>query len=513
MAPKFLELKVRLENQAEAKDTLIHVNKAFQAFLEKDLHPLALLGEIPHFLIEYLHLEKVQIFRFETNHFYPIGEENSRENTHENTWSPLGNIWSKISLLGIKALEENQTKIFDSIYIYPLFLFEKNSEESSLERLPLGIVIIQTSNTLPDYLPFILQFFSLLFSRLSRRKNMQDRHQSLSKEKDSFFNSLKSRSLILKHYFIFERIVGGRDAKMAETLDVLKMIIPTKSSVLIEGESGTGKGLFAQTLHFNGPLAEKPWVHFHCGLLQPHILESQLFGHEKGAFTGAHKSHDGIFVQADGGTVFLDEISSISLPVQAKLLRVIQSGEVTPLGSSKTKRVSLRIISSSQKSLEGLVRKKLFREDLFYRLNVFLVSIPPLRERKEDIPLLVDHFIKEFSKGDQKQEKRFSKEAKRILCEQDWPGNVRELKNFLERICTLTSKKLITHKDLAQEMRGFFKNSNVQSLEKEKSHFMEAYLDFLLQKSGGNVPKAAQMAKIDRRSMYRLMKKYSKTKP
>jgi two-component system response regulator PilR (NtrC family) len=235
---------------------------------------------------------------------------------------------------------------------------------------------------------------------------------------------------------------------MQKIFDLIRATAPTRSTILIQGESGTGKELVARAIHQNSDRRHFPFVIVNSGSLPPDLLESHLFGHVKGAFTGAVSQKNGLFETADRGSIFFDEISSVGLETQAKLLRVMQDKEFMRLGGTKTIRVDARIIAATNADLEELIGKKAFRQDLFYRLNVIKIELPPLRERKDDIPLLVNHFIDIYSRENKKEIEGISDDVLEILEGYDWPGNVRELENLIERAIVLSKSKLITRNTL-----------------------------------------------------------------
>jgi len=251
----------------------------------------------------------------------------------------------------------------------------------------------------------------------------------------------------LKRKFSFENIIG-KSQPMQNVFELIKAAAPTRSTLLIQGESGTGKELVARAIHSNSDRADHPFVVVNSGSLPPDLLESHLFGHVKGAFTGAVADKKGLFEAADKGTIFFDEISSISLETQVKLLRVMQDREFMRLGGTKTIKVDVRIIAATNTDLEELIEQKAFRKDLYYRLNVIKIELPPLRARKEDIPLLVRHFIDLYNKENKKEIEGVSEEVMEILMDYDWPGNVRELENVLERAVVLSRSKIITREAL-----------------------------------------------------------------
>jgi len=303
----------------------------------------------------------------------------------------------------------------------------------------------------------------------------------------------------------------GKSRRMQDIYQIIDAVSHNKSNVLLAGENGTGKELVARTIHQKGPLASKPFLAINCGALSETLLESQLFGHRKGAFTGAVDDHDGVFQAADGGTLFLDEISEVPLPLQVKFLRAIQEKEVTPLGSTRPVRVDVRIIAATNRDIEEAVRNGTFRTDLFYRLNVVPIYLPPLRERAEDIPLLVERFIAEFSRIYGVEPKRVTAEAMERICEYAWPGNIRELQNAIERAFALSSEPEITLKDLppallrAEDRPGLDAGdvSLLPLAEVERRSIAAA-----LQRSGGNKNEAARLLGIDRQRLYRKIEKY-----
>src|SRR5438093_3006145 len=248
-----------------------------------------------------------------------------------------------------------------------------------------------------------------------------------------------------------ERI--GESASMREVYRVIDAVKDNKSTVLVSGESGTGKELVARTIHARGPLADRTFVAINCAGLSETLLDSQLFGHRRGAFTGAVADHDGVFRAAEGGTLFLDEVSEIPLALQAKFLRALQDREVTPLGSSRPITVDVRLIAATNRDLEAETRAGRFRSDLFYRLNVVHIALPPLRARGDDVVLLIEHFVQHFSREYQVAPKRVAPDAMARLRAHGWPGNIRELQNAIERAFALSAADTITLDDLPAALR------------------------------------------------------------
>ncbi|MBI4464713.1 MAG: sigma-54-dependent Fis family transcriptional regulator, partial [Acidobacteria bacterium] len=241
----------------------------------------------------------------------------------------------------------------------------------------------------------------------------------------------------LKQRYSFSHIIGKSES-MLRVFDLIAQVAPSRATVLIQGESGTGKELVAKAIHAHSPRADRLFVPINTGSLPMDLLESTLFGHVRGAFTSAVASKKGLFEVADQGTIFFDEIATVGLETQAKMLRVLQEREFMPLGSTETLKVDVRVLAATNVDLERLVREGKFREDLFYRLNVITLHLPPLRERKEDVPLLVEHFFQKYCQENGKPLKHFTSEAMRILLDHNWPGNVRELENIVERSVILS---------------------------------------------------------------------------
>ncbi len=324
----------------------------------------------------------------------------------------------------------------------------------------------------------------------------------------------EKRNLIQENIAIKRRLMKQDEGKIiGEThaikkiLELVEKISSSSSTVLIYGESGTGKELIAKKIHELSDRREKPFIVVDCASLHENLLTSELFGHEKGSFTGAFQQKYGLFEIADKGTIFLDEIGEITLPLQAKLLRVLETGTFRRLGGTKDIRVDVRIIAATNRNLKKMVDEGQFRLDLFYRLNVVTIEIPPLRERKEDIPLLVKYFLKE--KSPSRSKKRVSSEAMELLMEYQWPGNIRELENIIERACILSGNAdVITPEFLPFEIREkdrlISKQKDLRLRELERKHIIE-----VLRLCNGNRKKAAQLLGISERSIYRKLKELS----
>ncbi len=297
----------------------------------------------------------------------------------------------------------------------------------------------------------------------------------------------------------------GQSTAMRKIFDAVETVGPTDATVLITSESGTGKELLARAIHQASPRKFHPLVVIHCGALTETLLESELFGHEKGAFTGAQYRKKGKFEIAEGGTVFLDEIGDISLKTQTDLLRVLQEREITRVGGNQVIKVDFRCIAATNKDLEKLIEEGKFRPDLFYRLNVFRIELPPLRERREDIPLLVDHFVRKLSLAMNKRINRVSPAAMNLLQQQAWLGNVRELENAVERAMVVGQEPELKEQDFIFKPQGISaSNGASKTLEDiERAHILR-----VVEECGGNQSRAAEALDIDRVTLYHKLKKY-----
>jgi len=306
--------------------------------------------------------------------------------------------------------------------------------------------------------------------------------------------------------------IVGANPKMREISDLIAKVAPTRTTVLIRGESGTGKELVARAIHRQSAVGNYPLVTLNCTALSPALLESELFGYKRGAFTGAYADRKGLFEKAHGGTMFLDEIGDMSLEIQAKLLRTLQTGEIRAVGDLVTKAVSVRIIAATNQDLEKAIREGRFREDLFYRINTFTITLPPLRERVEDIPFLAEYFLQRACAKVNKRVEAISPDAMALLRGYAWPGNLRELENIVERAVVLASPQVIQSEHLPIHVQHVSSGKKQSGLRQSKSQAIEqferhAIASYLLQ-ANGNVSRAAAMANIPRRSFHRLMAKY-----
>ena len=322
-------------------------------------------------------------------------------------------------------------------------------------------------------------------------------HRAL--EKHNLIKEVTYLKTELKRHQTFEKMVG-KSGQMEKVFELLSTISQSDGTVLIQGESGTGKELVARAIHRLSPRKDLPFVVINSSAMPPSLMESEVFGHNKGAFTGAVNTVMGKLEIAHKGTVFIDDIDSLDLSMQGKLLRVIQEKEFERLGSTKVIKVDARFIAASNKDLEDLISKKAFREDLFYRLNVFPVKLPPLRERKSDIPLLLNHFLEVYSKGENTPAKSFSGEALKTLMKYSWPGNVRELQNLVQRLATLVKEPVVKLKDIP--MLAINRNEiKDMPLKKAAKAFEKQYICSVLESVNGNRGKAAEILGIHRNTL------------
>ena len=298
----------------------------------------------------------------------------------------------------------------------------------------------------------------------------------------------------------------GRSPAMKRITELVEMVAPSDATVLISGESGTGKEIVARAIHSNSPRRNMPMVVIHCGALTETLLESELFGHERGAFTGAQFRRKGKFEVADGGTVFLDEISDISLKTQTDLLRVLQEKEIVRVGGVQPVKVDFRCIAATNKSLEKLVQAGTFRPDLYYRLHVFSIEMPPLRDRREDIPLLVDYFLRKFCEATNREVPRIAPGAMELLMAHSWPGNVRELENAVERALVIGKNHEIGTAHFALGMHTETKDQGRSLDEIERAH-----IERTIRECGGNLSQASRVLGIDRTTLYHKLKRYRAT--
>ncbi len=422
---------------------------------------------------------------------------------------------------GLKAKELVQKKSFDMIISdlqmpnmtgiellkfirqnYPEILFMMitafGTTETAVEAMKMGAY---------DYLtkPFKIDEVRINISNALKSKNLEFENRTLKKE--------------LNKEFSFQNVIGN-SAAMHHVFDLVKRVSQAPTNILITGESGTGKEVIAKAIHYNGPLKEKPFVTINCGAIPENLMESEMFGHKKGSFTGAVADKPGLFEVADGGTLFLDEVGELPLTIQVKLLRSLQERIIRRVGSTEDTKVDVRIIAATNRNLEDMVQKGTFRQDLFYRLNVIHIRTPSLRERKEDIPLLAIHFLKKFNGKLNKNINSISDEAMETLKKYEYPGNVRELENLIERtvaleagatilpeslpplVTTPSGRKMASSNEIEMTDEGVELDKVIGQIEKE-------LIIKAIHQAGGVKKKAAKLLKITFRSMRYRIEKYN----
>ncbi len=401
---------------------------------------------------------------------------------------------------GIQFLREMRAKGYNT----PVILITAyGSFDSAVEALRLGAYDYITKPFDPDAILHTI------------RRALE--HRRLAEENIYLREELERRAG-------FEELVGDTKC-MHEVYSLIERVAESKVPILLRGESGTGKELVACAVYKRSGRKNKKFVIVNCGALPETLLQSEIFGHEKGAFTGADKRKLGIFEAGDEGTIFLDEIGDLSLSIQMKLLRFLQSGEFIRVGGITPINVDVRIISATNKNLEKLIEDNKFRSDLYYRINTVSINIPPLRDRKDDIPLLMDHFLKKYSKEDNIPLKKVSDDTYQALCRYSWPGNVRELENLVRAVLVLSDERVIKTKDLPATMRqaglpayitkGTSKNISPSSVSNGEYSFKEIrekaerdYLIDILKKAEGNISRASKVAGLSRRHFYDKIKQY-----
>ncbi len=395
------------------------------------------------------------------------------------------------TMSGIEALK--QIKAYNPA-IPVIIMTAYSSIDTAVEALKSGAY---------DYLikPLDFQVLKLTIERASEHAGLKEENRALKKH--------------LRGDYDLANIIG-RSQPMKKLLEMVSMVAPSEATVLISGESGTGKELIARSLHFNSPRRERALVVVNCAAIAETLLESELFGHEKGAFTGADKRREGRFMLAHGGTLFLDEIGEMSPTMQAKLLRVLQERELQRVGGEETIKVDVRVVTATNRDLAADVAEGHFREDLFYRLNVMPLKVPPLRERQEDIPLLAQHFLEKFAEKNRKPVKGFVPLAMDMLLNYDWPGNVRELENAIERAVILLSGEYITEKQLPLNVTEKYPaletsmavavpiTDGTRSLEEIEKEAVLA----TLKASDGNKAEAARRLGVTRKTLHNKLKNY-----
>jgi two-component system response regulator AtoC len=351
-----------------------------------------------------------------------------------------------------------------------------------------------------DYIlkPLSLDELLIKVENISQMRNLERENEYLRKKLESRFD--------------FKNIIG-KSEKITHLFKMIKDIAPTNTTILIQGENGTGKELIANAIHFNSPNVKKPFIKLNCGVLAESLLESELFGHVRGAFTGAIKDKIGRFEMANGGTLFLDEIGDISPNMQVKLLRVLQEGEFERVGGTETLKVDVRIIAATNKNLEEEIITNNFRQDLYYRLNVIPVLVPPLRERQDDVKLLVEHFLAKFNAIYNKNINTLDDKIMQVLEEYDWPGNIRELENLLERAVVLNKSGKLGIDEfpdkISKRQKTTVEFSEDDGLSRAVNEYERTLIISELEKNNGNKFQTALKLKINRSTFMSKLKKYN----
>lgn len=392
-------------------------------------------------------------------------------------------------ILDLRLAEENGIQLMEEIIggnpmLPVIILTAHGSIESAVEAMSKGAYSYITK-------PFNNEELSILIKNALEKQRLTREIEQLRSKLDGQHN--------------FKNIVT-QNKKMQEIFERVLKISQTDCTVSIYGESGTGKEMIARAIHYNSSRAKGPFIATNCGAIPEGLLENELFGHMRGAYTDAYESKDGLFTRAEGGTVFLDEISTTSATLQVKLLRVLQEREIKPIGGSKTVKINVRVIAASNTDLQKAVQEGMFREDLFYRIHVVPIYLPPLRERKDDIPLLANYFMTEFCKALKKDMLEFTPAALQRMSLYDWPGNIRELQNKVEHAVIMSNKNNITPEDLFISTNTL--KTTFNSFKDAKERFEHEYVENLLNVTKGNITKASKIANRNRAEIYKLIKKY-----
>jgi len=424
--------------------------------------------------------------------------------------SQMGGYDVEVAQNGVEAVEKVEKDVFD------LVLTDLKMPEMD------GLELLKTiRGTRPEVMVILLTAFGSIETAVEAMKigandyitkpidlNELLIHVSKAQKENLLIKENRLLRMEVRKKFEFNNIIG-KSKKMQEIFSLIEKVALGNSTVIIYGGSGTGKELVAKAIHYNSPRADRPFIPFNCGAIPETLVESELFGHTKGAFTGAVQLKKGLFEEANGGTLFLDEISTILPSAQVKLLRVLQEKEVMKVGSTERTRIDVRMIAATNENLEENMKKGKFREDLFYRLHVFPIFLPDLKERKEDIPLLAYHFLDIYSKEAKKEIKGISREAIKLLLEYHWPGNVRELENTIERAVIMTDQDYLTPSDLPRDLMEGISEMIKRGVKDRKSldDIKSEYIKEILKEVGGNKRIAAEILRVNPRTLYRFEKK------
>ncbi len=422
----------------------------------------------------------------------------------------MGGYNVEVAQNGMEALEKVEKDIFD------LVLTDLKMPEMD------GLELLKTiKGTRPEITVILLTAFGSIETAVEAMKvgandyitkpvdlNELLIHVSKAQKENLLIKENRLLRMEVRKRFEFNNIIG-KSKKMQEIFSLIEKVALGNSTVMIYGASGTGKELVAKAIHYNSPRSDRPFIPFNCGAIPETLVESELFGHTKGAFTGAVQMKKGLFEEANGGTLFLDEISTILPSVQVKLLRVLQEKEVMKVGSTERTKIDVRMIAATNENLEENMKKGKFREDLFYRLHVFPIFLPDLKERKEDIPLLAYHFLETYSKEAKKEIRGISKEAIKLLLDYQWPGNVRELENTIERAVIMTDQDYLMPSDFPGDLMEGISEMIKRGVKDRKSldDIKSEYMKEVLKEVGGNKRIAAEILRVNPRTLYRFEKK------
>ena len=377
-------------------------------------------------------------------------------------------------------------------------------EELRLIHPDLPVLLLTAHGSIPNAVEAMQKgAFGYLTKPFDDKELKTTLEKALAQQRMS--REIQRLKLLVKELYGLEN-VAARSPKMQALLEQVARVAESDATICISGETGTGKEVIARVIHCNSKRARGPFIAINCGAIPESLFESELFGHVKGAFTSAQSAKRGLFQMAEGGTLFLDEIGEMPLNLQVKLLRAIQEREVMAVGAERPTKVNVRIITSTNKDLSAAVRAGAFREDLYYRIQVFPITVPPLRERRDDIPLLAQHFLQQSARRMHKEIRGFLPAAMQKLMLHSWPGNVRELENVIEKVVVLTNQDMITPDLLPTSTEST--EGQVKPLTEAKEEFERNYLKEVLQLTGGNISRAAQIAARYRADFYKLLKKH-----
>jgi len=424
--------------------------------------------------------------------------------------SQMGGYSVEVAQNGVEAIEKIEKDVFD------LVLTDLKMPEMD------GIELLKTiKGTRPEVTVILMTAYGSIETAVEAMRigatdyitkpiDLNDLLIRISKARKESLLLTENRLLRMevRKKFEFASIIG-KSKKMQEIFSLIEKVALGTSTVIVYGGSGTGKELVAKAIHYNSPRADRPFIPFNCGAIPETLVESELFGHTKGAFTGAVQAKKGLFEEADGGTLFLDEISTILPSVQVKLLRVLQEKEVMKVGSTERTKIDVRMIAATNENLEENMKKGRFREDLFYRLHVFPIFLPDLKDRKEDIPLLAYYFLDTYSREAKKEIKGISKEAIKLLLDYQWPGNVRELENAIARAVIMTDQDYLGPADFPKDLTEGFSEMIKKGVKDRKSldDIKSEYIREILKEVGGNKRIASEILKVNPRTLYRFEKK------